>query len=512
MQSAIESTPVQRSSSRRDGRRHLEDVFDLLSRTASHIGEAYFPVLVKSLSDVLGCHTVFVADRPRRLAERIRPLAVVCDGEALLVPPFDLADAAASATLNGASHHAHRAQRSFPNDGLISATRSSCCLILPLRAADGTPNGFLGVGEPRKIDDALTVESVLGLVGPRAGAEIERLHANQALREQAELTKAFMDRAQDLILRTVPGAPPVVEYVNPAFERFTGYPATDLYRDPALLLRLAHPDDRENFSRMLLHGDTSQPTSWRWIRRDGSLLWTEGRCTLIHDDRGAVVAIETIARDVTAQKNAERRAEEAARRERLVLDAIPDTILRVDRAGTVLSCTPSNVQSSPLGQDDPTGKPLVQLLEADASSSLLRCLAVAMQTGVLDVCRFEVRPDAVNRIFEARVAPIEVNEAVVFIRDITGDHFLVGEHDLLKEELELKAGRQILRKNPYSLTFREFTVLELVASGMTDKQIAVELGISLNTVGKHVSNVLGKMDVSSRTEASVHAVHEHLLD
>lgn len=64
----------------------------------------------------------------------------------------------------------------------------------------------------------------------------------------------------------------------------------------------------------------------------------------------------------------------------------------------------------------------------------------------------------------------------------------------------------------YGLTFREFTVLHHVAAGRSDKEIGLELGISPLTVGKHVANILSKMEAVSRTEAGVRAEREGLLD
>jgi DNA-binding CsgD family transcriptional regulator len=81
-----------------------------------------------------------------------------------------------------------------------------------------------------------------------------------------------------------------------------------------------------------------------------------------------------------------------------------------------------------------------------------------------------------------------------------------------REELEGKVERQILRRNQYRLTLRELTVLHLVGAGRSDKEIGLELGISPLTASKHVSNIFAKMNVASRTEASVRAVKEGLLE
>ncbi len=55
------------------------------------------------------------------------------------------------------------------------------------------------------------------------------------------------------------------------------------------------------------------------------------------------------------------------------------------------------------------------------------------------------------------------------------------------------------------LTERELDVLKLIASGLTNSQIAEKLVISENTVKGHVSNVLSKLHVADRTQVAVYA-------
>jgi len=61
----------------------------------------------------------------------------------------------------------------------------------------------------------------------------------------------------------------------------------------------------------------------------------------------------------------------------------------------------------------------------------------------------------------------------------------------------LESGGEIL-----PLTQREQEVLGLVATGASDKEIADDLFISLNTVKSHVRNILAKLEVNSRREAA----------
>jgi two-component system, NarL family, response regulator LiaR len=61
------------------------------------------------------------------------------------------------------------------------------------------------------------------------------------------------------------------------------------------------------------------------------------------------------------------------------------------------------------------------------------------------------------------------------------------------------------------LTGREQSVLALVARGLTNRQIADDLSISEKTVSVHVSNLLGKLGLASRTQAALYAARMGLL-
>ncbi len=68
-----------------------------------------------------------------------------------------------------------------------------------------------------------------------------------------------------------------------------------------------------------------------------------------------------------------------------------------------------------------------------------------------------------------------------------------------------------LAPRPQILTQRELEVLELVAHGETDQGIADRLHVSRRTINCHVSNILAKLDVRSRTAAAITAARIGLL-
>ncbi len=72
--------------------------------------------------------------------------------------------------------------------------------------------------------------------------------------------------------------------------------------------------------------------------------------------------------------------------------------------------------------------------------------------------------------------------------------------------------RKATRENPAKLTARELEVLELVAQGLGNAEIAKRLFLSEKTVAHHVSAILRKLDVRTRAQASAQAVRLGLAD
>jgi NarL family two-component system response regulator LiaR len=83
-------------------------------------------------------------------------------------------------------------------------------------------------------------------------------------------------------------------------------------------------------------------------------------------------------------------------------------------------------------------------------------------------------------------------------------------------QLSPKAAERLLREvrapeNPEKLTERETEVLRLLAEGKSNKEIAASLTIGETTVKTHVSNILMKLGVPSRTQAALYAVRIGLV-
>ena len=100
------------------------------------------------------------------------------------------------------------------------------------------------------------------------------------------------------------------------------------------------------------------------------------------------------------------------------------------------------------------------------------------------------------------VASDEARTALAAFRELGASRAADAAAAVLRELGEATGARP---RSQGELTAREREVLELVASGMSNAQIAQTLVISEKTAGHHVSRILSKLGVRNRTEAAAHA-------
>lgn len=101
----------------------------------------------------------------------------------------------------------------------------------------------------------------------------------------------------------------------------------------------------------------------------------------------------------------------------------------------------------------------------------------------------------------------ELKKAIYMILD--GKRYI--QPNLIPELNAKLASMDVERDKLRFLTKREKEVLVQVASGMSNKEIAINLDISERTVKNHISNIFKKIDVSDRTQAAVFAIKNNMV-
>jgi len=107
------------------------------------------------------------------------------------------------------------------------------------------------------------------------------------------------------------------------------------------------------------------------------------------------------------------------------------------------------------------------------------------------------------------------------LKDSSPEELVQAVHQVYRGEpsLESSIARKVLTElstpsqkplSPDPLTERELGILRLIAQGRSNKEIAEQLFITEMTVRTHVSNILGKLHLASRTQAALYALKEGL--
>jgi NarL family two-component system response regulator LiaR len=122
-----------------------------------------------------------------------------------------------------------------------------------------------------------------------------------------------------------------------------------------------------------------------------------------------------------------------------------------------------------------------------------------------------------DRVFAA----IKAGASGYLLKDAPPKELIKAILDVHKGEAPLNPSiaKKLIRELKYAaqtpgpvdpLTEREIEVLKLIASGLTNQEIAKKLFVSIRTVGVHVHNILDKLHLANRTQAALYALREGL--
>jgi PAS domain S-box-containing protein len=344
----------------------------------------------------------------------------------------------------------------------------------------------------------------------------ERKQSEEALRKSEEKFRTLteMNAAATFVFRR--GR---LVYANSAAAAMTGYSVGELLAiDP---WQTVHPDFRERLQEAwhatFERPDQPPPSGFevKIVTKGREERWVEYSADLVNWEDGR--AVLGTAYDVTERKQAEEALRDSEERYRVMYQDNPSMYFTVDAEGKVLSVNQFGAEQLGYAPEELAGTPVLEVFYEEDKEDIARQLQQCVETpGKMAhwECR-KVRKDGeVLWVKEAARATVDVSgEVIVLIvcEDITERRRVEEELRKAREELEGKVERQMQRGRAYGLTFRELTVLYLVAAGNSDKEMADKLGISPLTVSKHVANILSKMGASSRSEASARAVREALL-
>ena len=179
-----------------------------------------------------------------------------------------------------------------------------------------------------------------------------------------------------------------------------------------------------------------------------------------------------------------------------ILAAVPDMMFRIDQDGRYLEYKPAKGLEPVVPPEQLLGQTMQEVLPKKVADEALGLIRRTLDTGEAQLYEYQLSENGGLTNYEARIVPLEQDDVLVIVRLISR----ASENDPRSGQSE-----------GYALTNRELSVLQAVASGLTDKAVAQQLSISPLTVRKHVASIRKKMGAQSRTEASVRALKAGLV-
>lgn len=155
------------------------------------------------------------------------------------------------------------------------------------------------------------------------------------LKESEQKFRMLAENATDLIYRCRVFPEFRYEYISPSVKTITGYSAEDFYAQPYLGFKIVHPDDihllgdSENLikKKSKIRNVKGPEVTVRWIKKDGSVIWTETRNKPVFDKEKRLIAIEGISRDITKQKTSEEKLKDSEERFKILSNATFEGII-----------------------------------------------------------------------------------------------------------------------------------------------------------------------------------------
>ena len=342
----------------------------------------------------------------------------------------------------------------------------------------------------------------------------ERKLAEEAVLASEEHYRSLLDNYPDGVSVLRDGR---ITYVNPALCAMSGNsPEEILDRAPEEFIV---PRDRERATqriRELAKGAPASPSEYEILRADGSTVPVEIMSRAItYEGKPALLSV---LRDITERRRSEEALRDSETRLRAFATAVPDVSFILDEEGRYVEVLAQPQTESLLfaNAEELKGRLLHDVLPKRSADLFLSVIRKTIETEEPQTLEYALTVRAGRHWFEARTAPLPLAggpRMVVWVaRDITQRKRMEEALQTLREELESKAELAAEQGRRFDLSFRELTILHLVVSGRSDREISVILGIRPMTVSKHVGNILKKMGASSRTAAGVSAWREGLIN
>jgi PAS domain S-box-containing protein len=220
---------------------------------------------------------------------------------------------------------------------------------------------------------------------------------------------------------------------NDAFWELTNLtPAQALGRSAVEMSMWENPDQRLQFVKDLLEKGSLENLEVDFPDGKSALAYYE--LISIKNQR----CILCMFYDVSKQRQVQRELGESERRTRAIIASIPDMIFEISKEGELLDFMASAGITPVMAPHEFIGKNIKELFPPRIAQQTMFSLERALATGQVHAFEYGLPPGEEIQFFEARVAPVTTESAIIMVRDISQRKWVETEREKLIGELEDK--------------------------------------------------------------------------
>ncbi|MFN8432486.1 MAG: ATP-binding protein [Anaerolineales bacterium] len=199
----------------------------------------------------------------------------------------------------------------------------------------------------------------------------------------------------------------------------------------------SNPNERSEFVKSLLEEGSLENVEVEFASKNGG----QGKLALgyyeLIDIKGQR-CILCMFYDVSEQRQAQRDLKESERRTRAIISSIPDMIFEISKDGDFLDFMASAELVPVMEPHEFIGKNIKHMFPPHIGEQTMFALDRALVTGQVHAFEYGLPPGEETQFFEARVAPVTAESAIIMVRDISQRKWVETEREKLINELEEK--------------------------------------------------------------------------
>lgn len=301
---------------------------------------------------------------------------------------------------------------------------------LPVTDAEGQLSGII---TPSSIQAAFKPEHWLSYQPSTPTLEANQIRSREILNNSPDLICCFR-------------ADGTLTFANRAYCRFLNQSPEEILGTSFLTL-LPEPNRAAAIEKIATLTQTkgSLTTEHQMVSAEGTWQWMQWTDFAICDDAGTILEFQAIGRDITDLKRIEETLRESEARNRAILDAIPDMLLRVQRDGTCLDCILPKTDQA--GQFLAVQHHIAEILPPASVEAELALIDRALSTRRLQMLEHHLVKNGRIVYEEVRAVPCGADEVLLMVRDVTRQQQSEIQFQRLTENVPGVVYRYVLSRN-----------------------------------------------------------------